>query len=217
MSRLILTVALCSLFLAGLALDPAPAHAMRYEGVAIRAGGGFMFSGFQYRFDGAELLDGDTQIGVVAGVSTLWKWSRKSVWMLVLEADYVQKGYSGKRELPGVDPGPVKVDVLADFLSIPILGRVHFVEDKLTVFAVFGPSLEFRISHDEDALLDEGKDFALAVNVGIGFELEAGDRAALQLEFRYGSDITDSWGAKDLYTVQSHRYQSFMVTGGLRF
>ena len=217
MSRHILTAVLCSLVLAGLTLDPAPAHAMRYEGVVLKAGGGVMFTGFQYRFDGAELLDGDTQIGAVAGVSTLWKWSRKSVWVLLLEADYVQKGYSGTRMLPGVDPVPVNVDVLADYLSIPVLGRVHFVEDKLSVYAVFGPSFEFRLSHEEDALLDEGTDFSLAVNVGMGFELEVGDRAALQLEFRYGADITDSWGAKDLYTVQSLRYQSFMVTGGLRF
>ena len=217
MSRLILTAVLCSLVLAGFSLDAAPAHAMRYEGVVLKAGGGFMFSGFQYRFDGAELLDGDTQIGAVVGISTLWKWSRKSVWTLLLEADYVQKGYSGSRQLPGVDSAPVDIDVLADFLSIPILGRVHFLEDKLSVYAVFGPSFEFRLSHEEDALLDEGKDFALAVNVGIGLEREMGDRAALQLEFRYGADLTDSWGAKDLYTVQSQRYQSFMVTGGLRF
>ena len=139
MSRPILTAVFCSLLLAGLALEPTPAYAMRYEGVVLRAGGGFMFSGFQYRFDGAELLDGDTQVGVVAGVSTLWRWSRRSVWMLVLEADYVQKGYSGTRTLPGVDPGPVNIDVLADFISIPVLGRVHFVEDKLSVFAVFTP------------------------------------------------------------------------------
>jgi len=217
MSRLILTAVLCSLVLAGVSLDAAPAHAMRYEGVVLKAGGGFMFSGFQYRFDGAELLDGDTQIGAVVGISTLWKWSRKSVWTLLLEADYVQKGYSGTRQLPDVDPAPVDIDVLADFLSIPILGRVHFLEDKLSVYAVFGPSFEFRLSHEEDELLDEGKDFALAVNVGIGLEREMGDRAALQLEFRYGADLTDSWGAKDLYTVQSQRYQSFMVTGGLRF
>jgi hypothetical protein len=217
MSRFIMTLVLCSLSFVGLALNPAPAHAMRYKGVVLKAGGGFMFSGAQYSFTGAELLNGDTQIGAVAGVSTLWKWSRKSVWMLVLEADYVQKGYSGSRQLPDVDTALTDIDVLSEYISVPILGRVHFIEDQLSVFAVFGPSMEFRISHDDDALLDEGKDFALAANVGVGFEYEVGDQVALQLDFRYATDITDSWNGGDLYTVQNLRYQSFMITGGLRF
>lgn len=213
MVRLALSTALCALILAA----ATPADAMRYQGTVVRAGAGFMFSGAQYSFDGAELLDGDTQVGAVAGVSTLWRWSRKSIWMLVLEADYVQKGYSGTRELPGVDAGPVKVDELADFVSVPVLGRVHFVEEDLTVYALFGPSLEFRISNPADALLDESRDFALAVNVGLGFEYGLSRTSALQLEFRYGLDLTDSWEGEDLYTVQSQRYQSLMVTGGLRF
>lgn len=212
MPRITLAVLVCALALA----VAAPAHAMRYQGTVLRAGGGFMFSGAQFSFDGAELLDGDTQVGAIAGVSTLWRWSRRSIWMLVLEADYVQKGYSGTREL-AVDGGPVDVDVLADYLSVPVLGRVHFVEEDLTVYALFGPSFEFRLSHPDDALLDEDRDFALDMNVGLGFEYGLSRRSALQLEFRYGLDLTDSWDGGDLYTVQSHRYQALMVTGGLRF
>jgi hypothetical protein len=217
MSRSALCTLTCLLVLAGLAAGPDSARAMRYEGIVAKAGAGFMFSGGDYRFDGAELLDGDTQIGAAAGVSTLWRWSRRSVWMLVLGVDYLQKGYSGTRELPGVDTEPTDIDALGEFLSIPVLGRVHFVEDKLTMYAVFGPSLEFRLSHDDDALLDEGKDFALAANVGIGFEYSLGEQLALQLEGKYMMDLTDSWDGGDLYTVESHRNQAFLVTGGLRF
>jgi hypothetical protein len=215
--NLIMRLVLSGLLIALILSASGPAEAMRYQGTVLRAGAGFMFSGAQYSFDGAELVDGDTQIGAIAGVSTLWRWSRKSIWMLVLEADYVQKGYSGKRFLPDVDSGVQNVDALADFISVPVLGRVHFVEEDLTVYALFGPSLEFRIAHDEDPLLDEGKDFALAMNVGLGFEHALARTSALQLEFRYGLDLTDSWNGGDLYTVQSHRHQSLMVTGGLRF
>lgn len=192
-----------------------PARAMRYEGSVVKAGADFLFSG--YRFNGAELINEETQIGAVVGASTLWRWSRHSIWMLVLEADYVQKGYAGRRMLPDVDPVPTKVDVLSDWISVPVLGRVHFVEEDLTAYAVFGPSLEFRLSHDEDPLLDAGTDFALAANVGIGFEYSLGDRAALQVEGRYFTDLTDSWDGEDLYTVQNHRSQAFVLTGGLRF
>ncbi|RKZ12023.1 hypothetical protein DRQ53_06985 [bacterium] len=212
MSRVALFALCILIILAGMVQ---PASAMKYEASVLKAGASFLFSG--YRFEGAELIDGDTQIGSIAGVSTLWRWSRRSVWMLVLEADYVQKGYAGKRKLPGVDPIVRNVDVLSDWISVPILGRVHFVEDKLTAYAVFGPSLEFQISHDEDPLLEEGKEFTVAANVGIGFEYELGRHFALQLEGRYFTDITNSWDGGDQYTVQSQRNQAFLVTGGLRF
>ena len=211
MARVLIALLLCVLI-------AAPAHALRYEGTVIRAGAGFMFSDAQYSFDGADRLEGDTQVGATAGVGTLWRVSRKSPWMLVLGLDWVQRGYSGTRELPGFDPGPVEVDVLADYLSVPVFGRVHFLEDKLTVYALFGPSLEFRLSHDDDALLDEAKDFALGVNVGLGFEYEVARNRALQLQLRYYLDLTDSWnGEDDLYTITQQRYQALMVTGGFRF
>lgn len=210
MTRLLLALALCVLI-------AAPAHALRYEGTVIRAGAGFMFSDAQYSFDGADRLEGDTQIGATAGVGTLWRVSRKSPWMLVLGLDWVQRGYSGTRELPGFDTEPVEVDVLADYLSVPVFGRVHFVEDELTVYALFGPSLEFRLSHDEDPLLDEAKEFALGVNVGLGFEYEVAREKALQLQLRYYLDLTDTWDGGDLYTITQQRYQGLMVTGGFRF
>lgn len=191
------------------------AAALRYEGTVVKAGGVFNFSG--YRFTSAERIDGTTQVGVSGGVSTLWRLSRRSVWVFVFGADYVQKGYSGARLLPGVDDEITDVDVFSDWISVPVLGRIHFVEDKLTAYAIFGPSLEFRISHDDDALLDEGKDFALAATVGIGMEYELGRTTALQLEGRYFTDLTDSWDGGDLYTVQGHRHHGVLVTGGLRF
>jgi hypothetical protein len=200
-----------------LALSSEDSQAMRYEGTVLRAGAGFMFSDAQYSFNGADRIDGDTQIGATAGVQTLWRMSRKSPWMIVLGLDWVQRGYSGVRQLPDVDPLPVKVDVLAEFISVPVLGRVHFVEDKLSAYAIFGASLEFRIRHDDDELLNEGKDFALGGNVGIGFEYELGRRTALVLEGKYHLDFTDSWDGGDLYTVNSHRYQAAVVTGGVRF
>lgn len=210
MSRLLLTILLCVLIVA-------PAHAMRYEGAVIKAGAGFMFSDAQYSFDGADRLEGDTQVGATAGISTLWRTSRKSPWMLVFGLDWIQRGYSGTRELPGFDPGPVEVDVLADYLSVPAFGRVHFLEEDLTVYALFGPSFEFRLSHDDDALLDEAKDFGVGVNAGLGFEYEVARKRAIQLELRYYLDLLDLWDGGDLYTVTAQRYQSLMVTGGFRF
>jgi hypothetical protein len=189
-----------------LAFSSEDSQAMRYEGPVLRAGAGFMFTDAQYSFNGADRIDGDTQIGATAGVQTLWRTSRKSPWMIVLGLDWAD-----------VDPVPVKVDVLADFISVPVLGRVHFVEDKLSVYAIFGASLEFRMRHDDDELLNEGKDFALGGNVGIGFEYELGRRTALVLEGKYHLDFTDSWNGGDLYTVNSHRYQAAVVTGGVRF
>jgi len=210
MLRLMMFVVIC-------VLVAAPAHALRYEGAVVKGGAGFMFSDAQYSFNGADRIDGGTQVGATAGVSTLWRTSRKSVWMLVMGLDWIQRGYNGTRELPGYDPAPVEVDVLAEFISVPVFGRVHFMEDKLTMYAIFGPSLEFRLSHDDDPLLNEGKDFALGANVGIGFEYELGRTTALQLEGRYYLDLTDSWNGGDLYTITQQRYQSFMVTGGVRF
>ena len=105
----------------------------------------------------------------------------------------------------------------ADYLSVPMFGRVHFYEEDLTVFALFGPSLEFRLAHDADPLLDEGKDFAIGINVGFGFEYELAREKALQLQLRYYLDLTDSWDGGELYTVTQQRYQALMATFGFRF
>jgi hypothetical protein len=210
MSRLLLIVALCVLI-------AAPAHAMRYEGTVIKAGAGFMFSDAQYSFNGADRLDGGTQIGATAGVSTLWRTSRNTPWMLVFGLDWIQRGYTGTRLLPDFDVLPTEVDVLADYVSVPMHGRVHFLEEDLTIYALFGPSLEFRVRADEDALLDELKDFNIGLSAGLGFEYEVGRKKALQLELRYYLDLLDGWNGGDLYTVNQQRHQALMVTGGFRF
>ena len=137
--------------------------------------------------------------------------------MLVLGLDWIQRGYKGTRFLPDADLVPTEVDVLADYVSVPLLGRVHFLEEDLTVYALFGPSLEFRVRADEDALLDELKDFNIGLSAGLGFEYEVGRRKALQLELRYYLDLLDGWNGGDLYTVTQQRHQALMVTGGFRF
>jgi hypothetical protein len=210
MSRALLTIVLCLLI-------TAPTHAMRYEGAVVKAGAGFMFSDAQYSFDGADRLEGDTQIGATAGISTIWRTSRNSPWMLVLGLDWTQRGYSGTRVLPDFDTELVEVDVLADYISVPVHGRVHFLEEDLTVYALFGPSLEFRIQNDEDALLDELKNFGLGISAGLGFEYELARKKAVQIELRYYLDLLDGWDGDDLYTVTQQRHQALMVTGGFRF
>ena len=210
MSRLLIALVLCVLIVA-------PAHAMRYEGAVIKAGAGFMFSDAQYSFNGADRIEGDTQIGATAGVATLWRTSRESPLMIVFGLDWIQRGYKGTRLLPDYDLVPVEVDVLADYVSVPVFGRVHFLEEDLTVYALFGPSLEFRLQHDDDALLDELKDFNLGISAGLGFEYEVARKKALQLELRYYLDLLDGWDGGDLYTVTQQRHQALMVTGGFRF
>ena len=84
MSRLLFALVLCVLI-------AAPAHAMRYEGTVLKAGAGFMFSDAQYSFNGADRIDGDTQIGATAGISTLWRTQRNSPWMLILGVDWIQR------------------------------------------------------------------------------------------------------------------------------
>ena len=210
MSRLLLTALLCVLIVA-------PAHAMKYEGAVIKAGAGFMFSDAQYSFDGADRLEGDTQIGATAGVSTLWRMSRKSPWMLVIGLDWIQRGYSGTRDIPGLDPVPTKVDVLADFISVPVFGRVHFLEEDLTIYALFGPSLEFRISHDDDPLLDEGEGLRARRERGHRLRVRGGADEGAAARSCATTSTSPIRGMAAISTRSPRALPGFMVTGGFRF
>ena len=117
-----------------------------------------------------------------------------------------------------IDDEPIDVQVGADYLSIPVLGRVLFVDEELSVYALFGPSLELLLSNDEDPLLDELTDWSIAGNVAIGLEYAIADPARLLFELRFNTDLTDNFdGDDDLLGINEARYQMLQVTGGIRY
>ena len=190
------------------------ARALDLKGVAVKAGGSVFFNDFQ--FDVEDRVDLDAQWGVVGGVSSIWRWSRRSPWMIVLETLYVAKGYQGTHTLE-TDGEGIDVDVRANYVSVPILGRVNFSEDDLTTYAIFGPTLEFLLDRDDDVLLDGFPGWSIGGGVGIGFELEVSDRAQAVLEFRFNTDFTDNWEGPDEIGLSSARYRGGIVMGGVRF
>jgi len=192
------------------------AHAIELEGVGVKAGGAFLTGNFS--FEGRDAIDDDTRIGLVAGAFTEWKLQRDSAFRVVVEGLYVRKGYEGTRSIEAIDDEPIDVQVGADYLSIPVLGRVLFVDEELSVYALFGPSLELLLSNDEDPLLDELTDWSIAGNVAIGLEYAIADPARLLFELRFNTDLTDNFdGDDDLLGINEARYQMLQVTGGIRY
>lgn len=209
------TVIASSILLLVLALGSPTAHALEFKSFGVKAGGAFMST--EFTFEGTDQLDDDSQFNPVVGVSTMWQLSRRSAFRFVLEALYVQKGYEGTRTLEGIDAEPVDVDVSANYLAVPILGRVLFAEDDLSIYAVFGPSLEFLLGADDDVLLDEFSSWSLAGNVGIGLEYEIG-QAQAQFELRFNTDLIDNFeGDEDVFRIDETRYQMLQMTAGVRF
>lgn len=191
------------------------AHAVELESLGVKLGGAVQFP--EFAFDGTDGLDDETTFGFVGGVSSIWELQRRSAFRIVLETLYVQKGYEGVRSIDGVDAEPVDVSVNADYLSVPILLRVLFAEDDLSIYAVFGPSLEFLLSKDDDVLLDEFESFAMALNVGLGLEYELGETQA-QFELRFNRDVTSNFGGDDdVFALDEMFYQMLQVTAGVRF
>lgn len=192
-----------------------PAAALDFEGAGVKGGLAFLLTNFE--FEGEDRLDNDTATGPLLGAFVELEWSRRSAFHLVLEATWVRKGYEGVRELAS-DPGPVDVDVSANYLSLPILGRVLFNDDEdFLVYAHVGPSLEILLDHDDDALLDDFEKWTLAGNVGIGVEFLLTDPLRALLDFRFNTDFTDSYGGGDVEQVSDVRQQSVSVAAGLRF
>jgi len=193
-----------------------PTHAVELEGFGVKAGGAFQFH--EFTFEGTDGLDDESRTGLVAGVSTIWQLQRRSAFRFVVEALYVQKGYQGTREIQGtINEEPTDVDVGADYLSVPVLGRVLFAEDDLSVYAVFGPSFEFLLSNDEDLLLDEFSSWSMALNVGLGAEYELG-RTKAQFELRFSRDVLNNFdGDEDIYRLDDVFHQMLFATAGLRF
>lgn len=204
----------CLVVLLLLVATSSPAWAIQLEGGGIKAGSVMALTNIQ--FEGENRLENDARYGVAFGGFLEFELKRRSNFHWVVETNYVEKGYKGTRNLLS-DAERIDVDVSAKYLSIPVLGRVLFSDDDdLTVYAVFGPSLELLLSHDDDALLDGFSSWTLSGNVGIGFEFLVADPLALQLDFRFITDITDPYdGALD--EVSSARQQGVLGTVGLRF
>ena len=199
-----------------LVLAAPSARAIEFESFGVKAGGAITST--QFTFEGTDELDNDTRMALVAGVSTMWQLQRRSAFRIVVEGLYVRKGYEGERSLVDIDPEPVDVNVAASYFSLPVVGRVLFVEEDLSVYAVFGPSLEFLLDNDDDVLLDEFSSWSLALNVGIGLEYELGDRAQAQFELRFNRDVTDNFeGDDELFRIDEVVHQALQITGGLRF
>lgn len=191
-----------------------PARAVEIVGAGIK--GGALMALTNVQFEGEDRLDNDARYGAVAGAFVEIELKRRSAFHWVLEANYLQKGYKGRRNLQS-DPEPIDVDVSATYLSIPVLGRVLFSEDDdLTVYAVFGPSLDLLLEHDDDALLDGFRGWGITGNVGIGFEILMADPLKLQLDFRFVTEFTDSYDGS-VTEVSSVRQQGVVGTVGLRF
>ena len=204
-----------ALVLALLTISAPTASAVGFHVAGVSEGTKFLFNNFQ--FVGESRLDTETYVGTVFGVSTEWSLRRRSPWHLLLGVDYVQKGYKGKRQLL-TDPEEIEVSRKADYISIPLLGRVLFSnDDDLIIYAVFGPGLEFLLDNDEDDLLDDFKSWSISGNVGMGFEMPFRDRLRVQIEARFSTDFTDNWDGPDAVGLDSARYQMVVLTGGLRF
>ena len=192
------------------------AHALELEGAGVKAGGAYLTGNVS--FEGRDAIDDDTRIGLVAGAFTEWQLQPDSAFRVILEALYVRKGYEGTRSIDAIDDEPVDVKAGADYLSVPLLGRVLFVDEELSVYAVFGPSLEFLLSNDDDPLLDEFTSWSLAGNVGIGLEYPIADPARLLFELRFNTDLTDNFdGDDEQLRINEARYQMLQVTGGIRY
>lgn len=191
-----------------------PAWALELRGGGFKAGGVMALTNIQ--FEGEDRLENDARYGVAFGGFLEFELKRRSPFHWVIEANYLQKGYKGTRNLLS-DPEPIDVDVSANYLSIPVLGRVLFSDDDdLRVYAVFGPSLELLLSNDDDALLDGFSGWTLSANVGIGVEVRVADPVALQFDFRFITDITDPYDGP-LDEVSSARQQGVLGTVGVRF
>lgn len=208
--RIVFVVSTLVLFLAA-----APAQAIELQSIGVKAGGAIL--GTEFTFEGTDGLDDETRIGLTAGVTTMWQLQRRSAFRFLVEGLYVRKGYEGMRSIEGIDDPPVDVSVGADYFAVPVLGRVLFVDDDLSVYAVFGPSLEFLLGHDDDLLLDEFKPWSLALNVGLGLEYELGDAARAQFEARFNRDVTDNFDGGESFRIDEVFHQMLQLTAGVRF
>lgn len=199
-----------------LASFPATAHAVGLRGLGVKGGAAWLSTNLS--FEGRDGLDEDSRLGALYGVTSEWEFRRRSAFRIVVEALYLRKGYEGTRSLDGIDAEPVDVSVNADYLSVPVLGRVLFLDDDVRVYAVFGPSLEFLLSNDDDVLLDGFESTSIAGNVGIGAEWMLSDPVRLQIEARFNTDLTNVFdGAIGDAEITEARYQMVQITAGLRY
>jgi hypothetical protein len=192
-----------------------PAPAIEIDAFGAKAGAAYVWPDFQY--EGAEVIDPGSILAPSVGVYLELRRSRHSRFNFLIEAKYTRKGYEADRsELVPDDPNPPR-EVTASYLSVPVLFRSNVRDGTLSLFLIFGPSLEILLSTDDDPILNNYNDFALAGYAGLGFEYELNRSTSLTFELRFNAEFTNAYdsGEDDPLSSVSHRVLELL--GGVRF
>ena len=125
---------------------------------------------------------------------------------LITELRYVQRGAVNEQPFTR-ESGP---DILGTFrtidrmnyLTVPVLVKIHFNDRVGSPYLVIGPSLELLLNHHsdthlQDQVFDNFKKVEMAGNFGIGLKSDI-----LDVEIRYNRSMTSSY-KNDVLKVRS--------------
>ena len=170
------------------------------------------------------------QSGIDAsGISPVWGFDAGGFveffnfpnFSLLTELRYVQRGRTVTVNVVRVadtpqgyiDLGLQEIKQRFEYISIPVLVKIHFDNEKVTPYVTLGTRFEYLISYPPSPVYDRLDKFELAAFVAAGMEVNFGFTPKLLFEFNYSQSITNSF--KNEFVTVNNRSLSFLL--GLEF
>jgi len=112
-----------------------------------------------------------------------------------------------------IDLGQQEIQQRFEYISIPVLVKIRFGNERVTPYVALGPRLEYLISYPSSSVYDQFNKFELAASVAAGTAINFGIKPRLLCEFHYSQSINNSF--KNEFVTVNNRSLSFLI--GLEF
>lgn len=189
------------------------AQAIRNAGVKV--GGALASQSWEYA---AHFTDLDTEPRWGVDIGVFVEWLNIPVFSLSSEMHYIQKGMSisvlirttenpeGTGEFASQSPR-------LDYLSLPLLGKVRFLDHPISAYVVVGPRVDFLLHTKGDGfevVLDKFEKVDLGGTVGVGIDIDSFEFARVGIEIRFSPSFTDGY-ASDFLRVRNSSTEFLLV------
>ncbi len=164
-------------------------------------------------------FDTERRWGIDIGVFV--EWLNLPVFSLSSEVHYIQKGM--KLSLPiTTEQNPDGTGEYwtrsprVDYLSVPVLAKVRFLDAQLSPYIVAGPRVDFLLQTKGDGfevVLDKFEKVDFGTTVGVGIEIKSFELVQLGIEFRFSPSFND--GYSSTYTKVRNSSMEFLFVAGI--
>jgi hypothetical protein len=134
---------------------------------------------------------------------------------LVVEAIYIQKGFTDNFVTRSDRSGTTTSSPRLDYLSFPILPKLGFAVHPFTLYILAGPRVDILLSNSgksESEALSNVDSFDFGASVGSGVECSLNAKLRIGLEARFSPSLRDIHHSTQL-AIRNHSFEMLFTIG----